>query len=524
MTDSNQDPGPEKPGAAGDWMMTFAARERTFLVVLLGCFLVAALSYQSPMLAMWVGFAFAGYSAVANDSIQTIGTFIASNREQKWWVLWIFIGGIFALTVANSWWNYGSGVEASYFANVAAMESGDEPVHEETYPDTGIDWTRYEPLDVEPPYAVHFEGRYLPERSGEHTFGTLNCNGRLRLTLTPSDGEPYELDRWGATEPFADTQPITLVAGETYALSYDFAQFEGAEPTCVLGLVGEEDGEATVEPLDTTHLRWRDYGGDVSYGRLSSKGFERQPQRFSFLQVAAPLFLLILTRLRMPVSTTFLILTCFVSTASGFTKVLVKSMSGYAVAFACAMLLWLTLGRYMKKKFVGTPAAFWRPLQWITTGTLWSVWLQQDAANIAVYLPRNLNPGQFAGFALFIIAGLGLLFFQRGERIQQVVDEKSQVTDVRAATIIDLIYAFILWYFKIKSKVPMSTTWVFIGLLGGRELAMSLVKANEGATVKDALKLMGKDVAFVTFGLIVSIVLAVAINDVVREAWLGPLF
>ena len=60
----------------------------------------------------------------------------------------------------------------------------------------------------------------------------------------------------------------------------------------------------------------------------------------------------------MPVSTTFLILTCFVSTASGFTKVLVKSMSGYAVAFACAMLLWLTLGRYMKKKFVGTPAAY----------------------------------------------------------------------------------------------------------------------------------------------------------------------
>ena len=140
----------------------------------------------------------------------------------------------------------------------------------------------------------------------------------------------------------------------------------------------------------------------------------------------------------------------------------------------------------------------------ITTGTLWSVWLQQDAANIAVYLPRNLNLGQFAGFALFIIAGLGLLFFQRGERIQQVVDEKSQVTDVRAATIIDLIYAFILWYFKIKSKVPMSTTWVFIGLLGGRELAMSLVKANEGATVKDAL--MGKDV--------MGIVLAVAINDV----------
>ena len=231
MTDSNQDPGPEKPGAAGDWMMTFAARERTFLVVLLGCFLVAALSYQSPMLAMWVGFAFAGYSAVANDSIQTIGTFIASNREQKWWVLWIFIGGIFALTVANSWWNYGSGVEASYFANVAAMESGDEPVHEETYPDTGIDWTRYEPLDVEPPYAVHFEGRYLPERSGEHTFGTLELQRAPSPHADSIRWRALRAGQVGATEPFADTQPITLVAGEAYALSYDFAQFDGAEPS-----------------------------------------------------------------------------------------------------------------------------------------------------------------------------------------------------------------------------------------------------------------------------------------------------
>ena len=32
-------------------------------------------------------------------------------------------------------------------------------------------------------------------------------------------------------------------------------------------------------------------------------------------------------------------------------------------------------------------------------GVLWSVWLQQDAANIAVYLPRNLSGWEFTGFA-----------------------------------------------------------------------------------------------------------------------------
>ena len=37
----------------------------------------------SPSIAMWVGFLFAAYAAVANDSIQTLGTFIASNQDKK---------------------------------------------------------------------------------------------------------------------------------------------------------------------------------------------------------------------------------------------------------------------------------------------------------------------------------------------------------------------------------------------------------------------------------------------------------
>ena len=130
--------------------------------------------------ARWVGFLFAAYAAVANDSIQTIGTFIASNKQKPWWVLWFFIGGIFLVTMGYSW-----------YAN----------------------------------------------------------------------------------------------------------------------------------------------SGDVTFQRLAAKGFDKSPTSFSFLQIAAPIFLLILTRMKMPVSTTLLLLTSFSTEAKSIGKVLMKSFSGYFLAF-----------------------------------------------------------------------------------------------------------------------------------------------------------------------------------------------
>jgi phosphate/sulfate permease len=136
----------------------------------------------------------------------------------------------------------------------------------------------------------------------------------------------------------------------------------------------------------------------------------------------------------------------------------------------------------------------------------------QDAANIAVYLPRSLDVSQFIGFAGVVFLGLGLLLYYKGGRIQKIVTEKSVVTDVRFATIIDFIYCIILFYFKLYSKVPMSTTWVFIGLLGGREVAMSLRKSGENNTLS-AIKLLTKDFSYALIGLIISIAIAIGVND-----------
>ena len=43
---------------------------------------------------MILGFLLAAYAVVANDAIQTLGTFLASNADRPWWLLWLFSSSI----------------------------------------------------------------------------------------------------------------------------------------------------------------------------------------------------------------------------------------------------------------------------------------------------------------------------------------------------------------------------------------------------------------------------------------------
>jgi len=343
----------------------FFFRERTFFRLVAFCLFSSAIFYPYPTIAMWIGFVFAAYSAIANDSIQTIGTFIASNEDKKWWHLWLFIGAIFILTSFYSW---------------------------------------------------------------------------------------YQFD------------------------------------------------------------------GDVSYQRLTSKGFSESPTSFHFLQLISPLLLLIITRLRMPVSTTFMLLSVFSADGGAILAVTQKSLTGYFVAFGMAIIVWWGMSKLISRLVQGEPHPYWRIAQWTISGTLWAVWIMQDAANIAIFLNRQLSIWEYLAFAGFIFFGLGLLFYLRGDKIQSIVREKSSVTDVRSASVIDLVYAFILFFFKEISTMPMSTTWVFLGLLGGREIAMQLTPhAETNRTMKKTIFLVARDAGFAVIGLLISMALAIAINPVIQQ-------
>jgi len=201
--------------------------------------------------------------------------------------------------------------------------------------------------------------------------------------------------------------------------------------------------------------------------------------------------------------------------------VMKKSFLGYFLAFFVAIIVWYAVERLVKDYLKGEAKPYWTVLQWVTSGTLWAVWIMQDAANIAVFLPRQLSVFEFIAYAGFVFIGIGFLFYLKGDKIQAIVNEKSNVTDVRAATIVDFVYAIILIYFKVYSNVPMSTTWVFIGLLGGRELAIALGKVGKEKKRKmlviRAYRLAKNDVVKAFIGLVVSLILAVVINEGVRN-------
>lgn len=290
---------------------------------------------MDALIIMWLGFIMAGYAVVGNDSIQTLGTFLSSNEERPWYVLWGFAGSILAFTLLYGWFNY---------------------------------------------------------------------------------------------------------------------------------------------------------SGDVSYGRLEKYAFV---ENMSWPYLLPPLVLMLLTRTGIPVSTSFLILTFF--KPKGLIDMTMKSILGYALAFLVAIIVWQLITKAFDRKFINNPITAnenrtWTILQWGSTGFLWGQWLIQDFANIYVYLPRSLTFTEIIISLTVLLTMLAVIFYTKGGNIQKIVKAKTNTTDIRSATIIDFTYGLILLFFKEFSNVPMSTTWVFLGLLAGREIAVryKLELAAEPSDVQKA--------------------------------------
>ncbi|MBT5516570.1 hypothetical protein HOK22_01515, partial [Candidatus Peregrinibacteria bacterium] len=114
---------------------------------------------------------------------------------------------------------------------------------------------------------------------------------------------------------------------------------------------------------------------------------------------------------------------------------------------------------------------------------------------------------QFIAIITTLFLGMGLLLYMRGGRIQEIIQEKTDVIDPRSATIINFVFGTILLFFKNINNLPMSTTWVFLGLLAGREVALSRLSGHKQPYAR-TLGLVMKDVALASIGLVVSIAIA----------------
>ena len=263
----------------------------------------------------------------------------------------------------------------------------------------------------------------------------------------------------------------------------------------------------------TITLGWMINDGDMSFGRLERIPF---PDNFTLVHVLPPIILLFLTKYGIPVSTTFLILSIFsASNVEVIGMILTKSILGYVIAIISAIIIYSVIARPVERYFYYTQkekiSKWWIAAKWLSTAFLWSQWLMQDAANLFVYLPRKASFGELMFVLIAFCAFLWVVAYKRGGEIQKIVKMKTNVQDPRSATIIDLIYAFLLLYFIQLNNVPMSTTWVFVGLLAGREIA--LYHRLRFESPKKMYKHIFKDLTKVTFGLVVSIVVVVLLTQ-----------
>lgn len=259
----------------------------------------------------------------------------------------------------------------------------------------------------------------------------------------------------------------------------------------------------------TISYGWYINDGDITYGRLS----EIPEMEVRWYHAAAPLGLLALTRFGIPVSTTFLVLSTFASELL-LQKMLIKSMLGYSLAAICSYFVWLVLSRFINEKFNKVKRehrVYWRIIQWFATGFLWVSWLTHDMANIGVFLPRKVSLELLIASIAVLSFWLALIFKNQGGKIQTILLQKTGSRFMRSAAIIDLVYAFLLYFFTTLNDVPMSTTWVFVGVLCGRELAIATTTADY--KIGYVFPIIGKDFLKMLVGLIVSMSIVFGIHS-----------
>ena len=388
-----------------------------------------------PLLAL-IGFCFAAYAIVANDVIQTLGTFLSSNAKRPWVVLWAFASTIIVGVMLYGYFGYDGDIAFDRLNSIP-------------YPEGGVQW-----YHVLPPLVLLILTR----------FGIPVSTTFLVLTI------------------------FTLTGGAATA-----GVLGGMLIKSLLGyLVAFVAGAVLFFLIARAFERW-----------VFKTDVEAEHSPFWALPVVAGLVCLLVYLL-----------------VAGPTLPDLASANWIAVAVTvlAAIVIALVTNRFNT----------WYVLQWLSTGFLWSQWLMQDLANIFVYLPREtievngeiqvtFSIGLLI-FATLLMVGLhAIIFAIRGGEIQKIVLSKTNTTDVRAATVVDFTFGIILMYFKEINDIPMSTTWVFLGLLAGREIAISLIS---GLRAKgEALRDVATDAIRAGVGLVISVAMALTLPFLATGQW-----
>lgn len=165
---------------------------------------------------------------------------------------------------------------------------------------------------------------------------------------------------------------------------------------------------------------------------------------------------------------------------------------------------------------ISRKSVFWRIAQTFTTILLFSTWLMHDMVNIAVFLPTGFWLDVMLLISALFLLGLAYTFYINGWPVGNIVTRKTSTNEIIAATMIDLVYFVILLIFKDWSNIPMSTTWVFVGLLAGRQFAIRAINRIDtvewSGRMNLAFKESWKDFSKIMVGLGISVVALILVR------------
>ena len=169
-----------------------------------------------------------------------------------------------------------------------------------------------------------------------------------------------------------------------------------------------------------------------------------------------------------------------------------------------------TLGTFLVSNRGRTP--LWLQVLWIclaTAAILIFGWIRYHGDPAWDRLGSFPPPEAFSWFYLIPPLTIAVLTWWGAPSgtIQTIIRRKINIHDIRSATLIHLVFGMILFTRALSmSMIPLSTTWVFLGLLAGRELA--LVARLHQSSPGHAIKQLVRDLFKASVGVGVSIAVA----------------
>lgn len=252
----------------------------------------------------------------------------------------------------------------------------------------------------------------------------------------------------------------------------------------------------------TLLFEWTTNGGRLDFDRLVNINYS---ENIDFRSVLAPLLLFFLTYKKIPVSTTFILLSGF-ATKHTVDSMLTKTATSYLVSFVFGYYIWYKLDKLLNGKisdFDNDKIKKWENIQIISNIGLIIFWIMSNNSNLVVSLPRTFNILYFLIYILFCAISVFYVVFSRGGKIQSIIDAKNGLDNPKTNSILNIAFSLIIFMFQYINTTPVATTWSFVGLLSGRELALSM-KSN-GVKRITLIKIL-RDLSVLIYGLLITFI------------------